>query len=874
MRLHSSLLLFLVFIVRIEAQQSVLDQKVSIVFEAASVTEALKQLGAKTGYFFNYANSEIAPDKRISKTYRRERLETIIKGVWGNGAILLKVSGRTIDIQSARSTSTKQKGKITGRVNDTFNQPVPFASVILKSTSFGASTNENGVFSLTAPAGSYTIATSVIGYEDVEQEVTIKSNQTVSISITVVEKREQLDEVKVYAKSKKVELEQSAKAVVVVETKVAKQQSADLGGVLSQIQGVTVQRSGGLGSRARFSLNGLTDDQIRFFIDGVPLELMGFPSGVANVPVNFLQQVEVYKGVVPITFGADALGGAVNLSSNSEVIESGGEVSYQFGSFNTHRTTVQYKYRPKIKGFYLGSDFFFDSAENNYKVEVEVSDEDGRLFEVTVPRFHDSFQAFGTRIELGWRNLSWADQLSWVGFYNQNTQDLQHNNVMTVPFGEVTFGGNTFGNLIRWKKKFKAFQSDALFGYSRNGSELEDVSRFIYTWFGERLQDDNGNEILRAESFGELGEARNVIVWDDNLYSRIQLGLKLNDRLHLNFSSAPTYVIRSGQDRLTPPGIRDPLSAEQNAFTWVNGLELKWNPTPKAFENRTFVKYYFQDVRAEQFLPGGLSLNLDRTTNTLGVGNTIRYPIGDQFAIKANYEWTTRLPRPQEIFGNGAQVTPNLELQPERSHNANLELSFQQNNPEASSLRLNANGFLRIADQLILLLGNQNLFSFQNVFSATSQGVELSAEWFSADNRLNLELNGTWQDFRNTSSEGAFETFEGERIPNRPYFFMNSSGSYQFEDTFQSKDRLSFFFNSRFINKFFRSFENTGLSQFRQEIPSQLIHNIGVTYAFTIGTSPIAATFETRNLTNVQVFDFFGVQLPRRNYAVKLNIQL
>ena len=273
LRLHSTLLVFLVFILRIEAQQNVLDQKVSIIFEDVSVTEALKQLGAKTGYFFNYTNSAIATDSRISKSYRREQLETIIKAIWGNGTILLQVSGRTIDIQSARNTSTQQKGTISGRVTDNFNQPVPFASVILKNTAFGASTNENGFFSFTAPAGSYTIATSVIGYEDVELKVNITSNQTVSVSLIIIEKSEQLDEVKVYADSKKVELEQSAKAVVVVETKVAKQQSADLGAVLSQIQGVNVQRGGGLGSNTRFSLNGLTDDQIRYYIDGVPLEL-------------------------------------------------------------------------------------------------------------------------------------------------------------------------------------------------------------------------------------------------------------------------------------------------------------------------------------------------------------------------------------------------------------------------------------------------------------------------------------------------------------------------------------------------------------------------------------------------------------------------
>src|SRR5688500_12128462 len=92
---------------------------------------------------------------------------------------------------------------------------------------------------------------------------------------------------------------ESAEAVVVVETDQAARESADLGGVLARVQGVGVRRSGGLGSAARLSLAGLADDQVRTFLDGLPLELVGFTQGIANVPVNFVERIEVYRGVVP-----------------------------------------------------------------------------------------------------------------------------------------------------------------------------------------------------------------------------------------------------------------------------------------------------------------------------------------------------------------------------------------------------------------------------------------------------------------------------------------------------------------------------------------------------------------------------------------------
>src|SRR5690606_29203428 len=102
---------------------------------------------------------------------------------------------------------------------------------------------------------------------------------------------------------------QSAEAVHVLETTHNQREAADLGEVTARSQGVSVRRSGGLGSETRLSLNGLTDDQIRFFVDGVPLALAGIPFGLSNLPVNSIQLVEVYRGVVPVRFGADALGG-------------------------------------------------------------------------------------------------------------------------------------------------------------------------------------------------------------------------------------------------------------------------------------------------------------------------------------------------------------------------------------------------------------------------------------------------------------------------------------------------------------------------------------------------------------------------------------
>src|SRR5262249_19840782 len=129
-------------------------------------------------------------------------------------------------------------------------------------------------------------------------------------------------------------------AVTVVETERAQRESSDLGEVLARTQGIGVRRAGGLGSDTRFSIDGLTDDQVRFFLDGVPLELAGYPFGIANVPVNLIERVEIYSGVVPARFGADALGGAVNLVTDDDLRGHKLAASYEVGSFGTLRLTL------------------------------------------------------------------------------------------------------------------------------------------------------------------------------------------------------------------------------------------------------------------------------------------------------------------------------------------------------------------------------------------------------------------------------------------------------------------------------------------------------------------------------------------------------
>src|SRR5690606_28123988 len=156
----------------------------------------------------------------------------------------------------------------------------------------------------------------------------------------------------------------------------------------------------------------------------------------------------------------------------------------------------------------------------------------------------------------------------------------------------------------------------------------------------------------------------------------------------------------------------------------VTGLEYDLRLLRERIQNIAFLKDYVQVLDSEEPLPGGVFRERDRTTHRFGVGDSLRVRILEWMYAKVSYEWATRLPRPDEVFGDGIRVVANLELEPESSHNGNLGWTIDARETIAGAWRLDVNGFLRQAKQLIVMLGNERVFSYQNVYGARSLGIE------------------------------------------------------------------------------------------------------------------------------------------------------
>lgn len=665
-------------------------------------------------------------------------------------------------------------------------------------------------------------------------------------------------------------LRESPQAVLVVETETAQKQSADLGEILARNQGVGVRRGGGLGSSTRFSLNGLTDEQVRFFLDGVPLEMAGWPFGIGNVPVNLVERIEVYRGVVPVRFGADALGGAVNLVSEPDVRGLGAFASYQVGSFDTHRFSALARAHHAPTGAFVRVSGFADAARNDYPVDVEVSDTRpltrGQLVPARAYRFHDGYRALGLTAEVGVVEQPYAKRFILKGFVNDFRKELQSNPAMELPYGEVTFGRFSAGANLRYQNRLgRSVAVDLVGGYAFGRSDFLDVATCIYSWFGQCVQN--------RQQPGEVGAARDETLREHSGFARALLELNASPRHAVRIALAPTVISRDGIDRLR--GV-SPVAAQRTLSSLVLGAEYQATLWDGRLDNIAFGKLYTLGARSREPTPvAGAFRELDRPLLRLGAGDSLRLRLLDGLSVKASYEYATRLPRADELFGDAVLTNPNLELLPESSHNANLGLTLASSLTRLGHWRGDVNLFLRATENLIVQLpAFGDRFRNENVLGARSIGAEAAVGWSSPGDFVSLDLNATSFDFRSTRGEGTLAPFVGDRIPNRPSLFANATAVLQWPGLFLAEDRLSLNWFTRFVGNFFEFWESAGTRDSKRIVPAQLLHSAAVTYLVRHERRALSFTGEVQNITDAKAYDFFGAQRPGRAVFFKVTAEL
>jgi len=675
-------------------------------------------------------------------------------------------------------------------------------------------------------------------------------------------------EVIVRARSRAESIEREPAAVRVVELEGARQRTADTGEVLARTEGVTVRRAGGLGSSASVGIRGFSDARVRAFADGVPLELSGFTFGLANVPIDLFDRIEIHRGIVPLRLGADALGGAIELVSLPVRSGAHGAASYEVGAFDTHRLTLSVSQRDAEAGYYARARGFADFAQNDYPMVVDAADDEGRVRLTRVYRRHDGYRGLGLITEVGVRDLPWADQLELRTTFADHDKELPHNLLATVPYGEAAFERRAIASQLRHALELSdAVRSEVILGYASARTELHDLGRCRYDWAGECLA------ILPQR--GELlAEAIEQHVQDHGAFGRAQLAWMAHPAHTLRFTVAPSFTTRTGANVAIPEGGFDPLRGRREVARAVVGAEHELKVLGGDLVHLALLKVYGQSTRADELLPNGRVRDLSVAIERASVGSALRYAIADPLYAKAAYEYATRLPEVSELFGDGALVAENLHLEPELSHNLNASLVLERSTNASLSIEASASAFASFARDMIVLLSSDSYARHDNVLDARVLGIEGAIRAGVLDELLSLSVNGTYQDARNTSAGGAFEGFRGDRLPNRLYLFGTLELEAQWRGAFTPDDALIAAVVSRYTHAFYRGWESAGDAGSKLVVPEQLVHDLTLGYRTERAATRFGAFIELHNLGDVRVLDHYGMPRPGRAAYAKVSVAL
>ena len=204
----------------------------------------------------------------------------------------------------AGSTQAQEKYTVSGYITEaSTGENLIGVTVLVKELSTGATTNVYGFYSLSLPAGDYTLVYSYVGFEEVTREISLQGNQKISMELS--EANTELEEVVITGDAPDANVTDIRGSVQELEIKTIEKMPALLGEVdlirsIQLLPGVSTVGEGATG----FNVRGGEVDQNLILLDEAPVfnssHLFGFFS-VFNP--DAVKDVKLVKGGIPAQYG-------------------------------------------------------------------------------------------------------------------------------------------------------------------------------------------------------------------------------------------------------------------------------------------------------------------------------------------------------------------------------------------------------------------------------------------------------------------------------------------------------------------------------------------------------------------------------------------
>lgn len=306
------------------------QEKITLNLSKASISQVLSAIEKQGYYRFVYNSSLIDLKQKTSIDAKDASIDEVLKNLFTRTVLSYNRLDDNL-IVVMENEALRKDITITGKVNDASGNPLAGASVTIKGTSKGVTTDANGDYTISAPENG-TLVISSVGYKTQEIAISDQTKIDVYLEPSV---SQQLNEVVVigYGTAKKGDLTSSI-ATIKPEDLKKTPSGALLNAVQGNVTGVQISSLGGPGDAPEINIRGIKSlygGSVLYVVDGV------FVDNIDFLTPNDIQDFQVLKDASSAAiYGYKASNGVVLITTRGGKYNKDATVTYS-GYYGTQR---------------------------------------------------------------------------------------------------------------------------------------------------------------------------------------------------------------------------------------------------------------------------------------------------------------------------------------------------------------------------------------------------------------------------------------------------------------------------------------------------------------------------------------------------------
>ena len=238
-------------------------------------------------------------------------------------SLVLMAMGTISSVYAVENDPVKDGNTIKGHIIEkNTEEDLPFATILILETGQGMAADETGHFVFkNIPAGTYTLRVQLVGFATQEKKVSVSNEYAVSLHFAMEEDHVMMEEVVVSANRNEVSRKEAPVVVNVMSAKLFEMvNSTDLAKSLNFQSGLRVENSCQNCAFPQVRINGLEGPYSQILINSRPIvSALSGVYGLEQIPANMVERVEVVRGGGSALFGANAVGGTINIITKDPV---------------------------------------------------------------------------------------------------------------------------------------------------------------------------------------------------------------------------------------------------------------------------------------------------------------------------------------------------------------------------------------------------------------------------------------------------------------------------------------------------------------------------------------------------------------------------